>query len=88
MISPPPSPLNKRAVLRCDGALEEGFRVALEISDRQLGVISEAVGELPPSLELLAALVDWRQAYRQSFAGKCDGGNGFAVAVGALSEFE
>jgi CHASE2 domain-containing sensor protein len=61
-----PLPMNKRAMLRCDGSLEEGFRVALEISDRSLGLISEAVGELPAALELGAMLEDWRTAYRQS----------------------
>jgi CHASE2 domain-containing sensor protein len=58
--------MNKRAVLRCDGSLEEGFRVALEISDRALGLISEAVGELPASLELVTMLEEWRIAYRHS----------------------
>jgi CHASE2 domain-containing sensor protein len=58
--------MNKRALLRCDGSLEEGFRVALEISDRTIGPISEAVGELPPALELIALLEEWRTAYRQS----------------------
>ncbi|NJM47443.1 MAG: CHASE2 domain-containing protein [Alkalinema sp. RU_4_3] len=58
--------MSKRALLRCDGSLEEGFRVALEISDRTIGPISEAVGELPPALELIALLEEWRTAYRQS----------------------
>jgi CHASE2 domain-containing sensor protein len=91
MIQPPPSPLNKRAVLRCDGALEEGFRVALEISDRQLGVISEAVGELPPSLELLDALAAWRQAYRQSCLSRANSRislESVTVETGSLSQLE
>jgi CHASE2 domain-containing sensor protein len=62
----PTLPMNKRAVLRCDGSLEEGFRVALEISDRSLGLISEAVGELPAAPELVTLLEEWRIAYRQS----------------------
>jgi CHASE2 domain-containing sensor protein len=65
----PQAPMHRRAVLRCDGSLEAGFRVALEISDRTLGVISEAVGELPAAFDLLTALSQWRQSYRQSLAG-------------------
>jgi CHASE2 domain-containing sensor protein len=60
------APRDKRAILRCDGDLAQGFRVNLEISDRVLGVISEAVGELPASLELLTMLQQWRQVYRMS----------------------
>jgi CHASE2 domain-containing sensor protein len=58
--------INKRAVLRCDGSLEAGFRVALEMSDRTVGLMSEAIGELPPSLQLIVTLEQWRQSYRQS----------------------
>ncbi len=90
MIQPSQFPLNKRAVLRCDGALEEGFRVALEISDRRLGVISEAVGELPASPELLAALAAWRQAYRQSlnYANARISLESVTVETGSLSQLE
>ncbi len=66
MMAITPAAMNKRAVLRCDGSLEEGFRVALEISDRMVGLISEAVGELPAASELVALLEEWRTAYRQS----------------------
>ncbi len=67
-------PINKRAVLRCDGSLEAGFRVALEMSvglrptdgHRTLGLMSEAIGELPPSLQLIVTLEQWRKSYRQS----------------------
>jgi CHASE2 domain-containing sensor protein len=69
--------MQKRAVLRCDGSLQEGFRVTLEISDypeggtasqRTLGLISEAIGELPASPELIEMLEQWRQSYRQSLS--------------------
>jgi CHASE2 domain-containing sensor protein len=60
------STVNKRAMMRFDGALESGFRVSLEISDRRLGSISEAAGELPPSPQLIATLTQWRQSYRHS----------------------
>jgi CHASE2 domain-containing sensor protein len=58
--------VNKRAMMRFDGSLEAGFRVSLEISDRRLGSISEAAGELPPSPQLMATLTQWRQSYRHS----------------------
>jgi CHASE2 domain-containing sensor protein len=60
--------IHKRAILRCDGALEEGFRVALEVSDRSLGLMGEVVGELPVSLDLINTLERWRQSYRASLS--------------------
>jgi CHASE2 domain-containing sensor protein len=86
----PQAPMDRRAVLRCDGSLEEGFRVALEISDRTLGVISEAVGELPAALDLLAALGQWRQSYRQSLAGGSAriSLESVTIATGSLSQLE
>ncbi len=78
---------NKRAVLRFDGSLEEGFRVVLEIlSDRQL--ISEAVGLLPAAPALITALEQWRRSYRQGLKQARISLESVTVETGSLCQLE
>jgi CHASE2 domain-containing sensor protein len=83
---PSPSAATKRAVLRCEGSLEEGFQVALEISDRHLGLISEAMGELPPAPTLAQALSHWRTAYRKSVGTARISMESVSVETGSLAQ--
>jgi CHASE2 domain-containing sensor protein len=71
--------MSKRVILRCDGSLERGFGVILEIRDatetilhldtgenalpRQAAVFTEATGSLPPAADLIALLASWQQQY-------------------------
>jgi CHASE2 domain-containing sensor protein len=81
-----PSPSNKRAVLRLDGSLEAGFRVALEISDRAL--LSEAVGSLPAAPAIIKALDEWRQSYRQGLKQARISLESVTVETGSLCQLE
>jgi hypothetical protein len=53
----------KRTILRCDGSLEQGFGVILEIRDAVEKHITEVTGTLPPAIELLELLTAWQQHY-------------------------
>ncbi len=64
--------MNRRAILRCDGSLELGFRAILEICDltepiagehHHASVFSEVTGALPPAPDLLELLAQWQQHY-------------------------
>ncbi len=70
--------MSKRAILRCDGSLERGFGVILEIRDaavptfstgaaqpliHQSSVFTEVTGALPPAVDLLQLLIAWQQHY-------------------------
>ena len=63
--------MSKRAILRCDGSLERGFGVILEIRDtaaltfpaRQSSVFTEVTGALPPAVDLCQLLTGWQQHY-------------------------
>jgi CHASE2 domain-containing sensor protein len=67
--------MSKRSILRCDGSLEAGFKVILEIREaaeslpisegqkRLASVFTEATGTLPPAIELLELLTNWQQHY-------------------------
>jgi CHASE2 domain-containing sensor protein len=63
--------MSKRAILRCDGSLERGFRVILEIRDTaeptlhtcQSSVFTEVTGALPPAIDLCQLLTGWQQHY-------------------------
>lgn len=55
--------MSKRAVLRLDGSLEEGFRVALEVGEEGSLHSAEEDGHLPPAPELIQCLEDWQQSY-------------------------
>jgi CHASE2 domain-containing sensor protein len=58
--------MSKRVILRCEGSLEQGFQVTLEISDRTTALFTEASGALPPAIHLAESLGQWQQHYRQS----------------------
>jgi hypothetical protein len=67
--------MSKRTILCCDGSLEAGFKVILEIREaaeslpisegqkRLASVFTEATGTLPPAIELLELLTNWQQHY-------------------------
>jgi CHASE2 domain-containing sensor protein len=55
--------MSKRTILRCDGSLETGFKVILEIRDAAESLFTEATGTLPPAIELLELLTNWQQHY-------------------------
>jgi CHASE2 domain-containing sensor protein len=62
--------MSKRAILRCDGSLESGFGVILEIRNtaslvdiRQSSVFTEVTGSLPPAIDLLQLLNRWQHHY-------------------------
>jgi AAA-like domain/CHAT domain len=71
--------MSKRAVLRCNGSLENGFGIILEIRDtaesiihtsaseilgtRQSSVFTEVVGSLPPEINLIQLLGAWQKHY-------------------------
>jgi CHASE2 domain-containing sensor protein len=57
--------MTKRVVLRCDGELETGFQVTLEIGEDPLLSFVDIQGALPPAPELAKSLEQWRQHYRQ-----------------------
>lgn len=57
--------MTKRAVLRFDGDLEQGFQVTLEIGEDRTLSFSDVTGTLPPAPELASCLADWQQHYRQ-----------------------
>jgi CHASE2 domain-containing sensor protein len=64
--------MSKRAILRCNGSLESGFEVILEIRDVAVvpgssqsssPFFTEATGSLPSAIELLELLTNWQQHY-------------------------
>jgi CHASE2 domain-containing sensor protein len=80
--------MSKRAVLRCDGSLEQGFRVILEISDRNRPVFTEAIGSLPAAPDLLEQFTQWQQHYRQSLGVTRISLESISVQTGKLSEIQ
>lgn len=57
--------MTKRAILRFDGSLEQGFQVTLEVGEDQTLSFSDVTGALPPAPELVSCLTNWQQHYRQ-----------------------
>jgi CHASE2 domain-containing sensor protein len=55
--------MSRRAILRCDGTLESGFGVILEIRNPDASVFTEITGALPPALDLRELLTAWQQHY-------------------------
>jgi CHASE2 domain-containing sensor protein len=67
--------MSKRIILRCDGSLEQGFRVVLEIrtaaepvmtgegQKQRPAIFTESIGTLPPAVELIQILTTWQQQY-------------------------
>ncbi|NJR50962.1 MAG: hypothetical protein HC780_16670 [Leptolyngbyaceae cyanobacterium CSU_1_3] len=80
--------MSKRAVLRCEGSLEKGLNITLEISDRNAPVFTEASGFLPPAIELLQTLEQWQQHYRQSLSITRIALENVTVKLGALAQLE
>jgi CHASE2 domain-containing sensor protein len=80
--------MQKRAVLRFDGSLEQGFRVTLEISDLGAPVFTEVSGALPASIALSAELKHWQKSYRASLGQSRITLEGISVQTGALSQLE
>ncbi|WP_310427621.1 CHASE2 domain-containing protein [Chamaesiphon sp. VAR_48_metabat_135_sub] len=55
--------MSKRAILRCDGTLERGFGVILEIRAADSSTFTEVTGDLPPAIDLLQLLTTWQHHY-------------------------
>ena len=80
--------MNKRAVLRCDGSLEQGFRVTLEISDGNAPVFTEATGGLPAAVNLLRLFSQWQQDYYHSLGVSRIALESISVQTGTLTQIE
>ena len=80
--------MNKRAVLRCDGYLEQGFRVTLEISEGNAPVFTEATGGLPAAVDLLQLFTKWQQDYYQSLGVSRISLESISVQTGTLTQIE
>lgn len=78
--------MSKRAVLRLDGQLEQGFRVMLEIGEENLPASTEAIGALPASPELIDALAQWHLSYREGLNSTRLSVKRVAVASGLLAK--
>jgi CHASE2 domain-containing sensor protein len=79
---------NKRALLRCDGSIEQGFRVTLEISEGRGNVFTEATGGLPPAPDLLQIFNEWQQHYYQSLGVSRISLESISVQTGTLAQIE
>ncbi len=62
--------MKKLVVLKLDGGLEQGVRVALEIGEEGERPNIEVTGQLPGATDLVTAVEQWQSTYR-SF-GKSD----------------
>jgi CHASE2 domain-containing sensor protein len=80
--------MSKRAVLRCDGFLEQGFRVTLEISEGNAPVFTEATGGLPAAVELLRLFTKWQQDYHLSLGVSRIALESISVQTGTLAQIE
>jgi CHASE2 domain-containing sensor protein len=80
--------MSKRAMLRCDGTLESGFRVTLEISEGNTPVFTEAQGELPAAVELLQLFTQWQQDYYQSLGVSRIALESISVQTGTLAQID
>ena len=80
--------MNKRAVLRCDGYLEQGFRVTLEISEGNAPVFTEATGGLPAAVDLLQLFTKWQQDYYHSLGVSRISLESISVQTGTLTQIE
>lgn len=86
--------MSKRAILRCDGSLERGFGVILEIRDtaaltfpaRQSSVFTEVTGALPPAVDLCQLLTGWQQHYLGSVGVTRISLENIGTRTGTLSE--
>lgn len=89
--------MNKRAILRCEGSLELGFRAILEICDLveptwgehyHSSVVTEVTGAIPPALDLLELLAQWQQHYLGSLGSARITLETIDVQTGTLTEIE
>ncbi len=80
--------MSKRAVLRCDGLLEQGFRVTLEISEGNAPVFTEAAGGLPAAMDLLELFSQWQQDYYQSLGVSRIAIESISVKTGTLTQIQ
>lgn len=80
--------MSKRAVLRCDGSLEQGFRVTLEISDGNAPVFTEATGGLPAAVALIQLFSQWQQDYYHSLGVSRIALESISVKTGTLTQIE
>ena len=80
--------MSKRAVLRCDGSLEQGFRVTLEISEGNTQVFTEATGGLPAAVDLLELFSQWQQDYYQSLGVSRIAIESISVKTGTLTQIQ
>jgi CHASE2 domain-containing sensor protein len=80
--------LSKRAVLHCDGSLEQGFLVRVEISEGNAPVFTEAEGRLPAAVELLRLFNQWQQDYYQSLGVSRIALESISVQTGTLTQIE
>lgn len=80
--------MSKRAVLRLDGNLEQGFQVTLEIGEEGKVYFTEVNGYLPPNSELLQCLELWEQNYRQISESTRIKLKKVIIQTGALSQAE
>jgi CHASE2 domain-containing sensor protein len=92
--------VSKRVILRCDGSLESGFGVILEIRDRvdpmlqtnavealnQTSVFTEVIGSLPPAVDLIQLLVSWQNHYLGSLGVARISLESISTSMGTLSE--
>jgi AAA-like domain/CHAT domain len=89
--------MSKRAILRCDGSLEQGFGAILEIRDaapidaigghhRQAAVFTEVTGFLPPEIELIQLLATWQQHYLASLGVSRICLESISTRIGSLAE--
>ena len=80
--------MSKRAVLRFDGSLEQGFRVTLEISEGNSSVFTEATGGLPAAVNLLELFSQWQQDYYQSLGVSRIALESISVKTGTLTQIQ
>ncbi|NDJ20668.1 CHASE2 domain-containing protein [Nostoc sp. B(2019)] len=55
--------MNKLVVLKLDGNLEMGVKVTLEIGEENSRPSTEISGQLPPNLDMMIAINEWRSTY-------------------------
>jgi CHASE2 domain-containing sensor protein len=78
--------MSKRAILKLDGNLENGFNVNLEVGEEGNIHSVEDNAHLPPSPELIQCLKEWRQNYRQLSGSTRITLQKVAVQTGTLSQ--
>ncbi|MGV0027760.1 CHASE2 domain-containing protein [Phormidesmis priestleyi] len=80
--------MSKRATLRFEGRLEQGFQVTLEVGDDHNPAFTESSGVLPASIALIQNLERWQQSYRQSLGITRIALENITVKTGTLSQLE